>query len=146
MPRASDRRPFALVLVCLLGALSAACGGPAAEVTVVLRPGEGTELGAVGALKLIVRDVATESPEVFGPFAIGRERPTRLPALVVPGADFYLDVWGCRSVDDCDPADLAARGCSGIESVPEGSKDRVIAVEMLPPDDARAGACPPALP
>ena len=112
----------------------------------MLRPGDGVELEPIDALKLIVRDLGEEAPEVFGPFALERDRPHRLPALVPPEHDFYIDVWGCPSADFCGPTALSARGCSDIERIPPGSQDRILTIELFPPDHARAADCPPTAP
>lgn len=137
------RRTSSALLALALFAGLLGCPKPAAEVTVVLRPGEGVTLDGVKALQVLVRNLDEEAPEVFGPIPLERKRQPRLAALVPPGADFYVDVWACPMEAACAPDDLLARGCSSIENLPPGTRDAVIAIELYPMDDARAEACPP---
>ena len=141
MPR--DFRVLTRALVALAGASLLGCPGPAAELVLDLQAADGADLSNVNALRVIVRDLSADAPEVFGPFAIDREARQRLAASVEPGRDFYVDVWGCPRVEDCAPMDMIARGCTPIVKIPEGQSqaNTTIVLDDQGLDDD--GPCPP---
>ncbi|MCP4504211.1 MAG: hypothetical protein GY822_30170 [Deltaproteobacteria bacterium] len=96
-----------------------------------------------GALKVVVRDIDEDAPEIFGPFAIESDTRTRLSADLVPGSEFLVDVSACISVDDCTEATRLARGCSDVERV-TNSDPFSLTISLSDPDSDVARACPPA--
>lgn len=138
MPRTSDRRAL---LVGIVLVLCSGCVGPASTFTLLLAGSADAPLPDLGALKVVVRDPAQMTPEVFGPFAIDRTGATRLPAWVAPTSTFTVDVWGCAQVERCAPADRLARGCRQIMLDPNQEDPAVVVVTLYPEDDARSATC-----
>jgi len=131
-----------LLVPLLLAALCAplGCPGPAAELQLTLQRGANATLSDVTTLRFIVRELDADAPEVFGPVEIDRTRPMRLSAQVTPGSDFYVDVWGCESVERCVPEAVLARGCTEVLNI---SEDTAIEIELFDVGAPELDACPP---
>lgn len=117
-----------VVAFSFFSSMISGCGSESGEVTIsIQKADEGDDFSDVNALRIIVRDLSEDTPNVFGPFELNREQPTRLSTDIPPGNTFYVDVWGCLSVDSCMIQDVLARGCSGEilsdASVPNQSVD-----------------------
>ena len=129
----------ALVLLATLAALPG-CPGPSAELQLTLQRGPDATLDNVTTLRFIVRELAADAPEVFGPVEIDRTRPMRLSAQVTPGSDFYVDVWGCESVERCVPEAVLARGCTEVLNI---SEDAAVEIELFDVGAPELADCPP---
>ena len=130
-------------LLLLAGLLaSSSCGGAAAELRIALEPGQGATLDGLGALRFVVRELAADSPEVFGPVSLDSGRQYRLSTSVTPNEDFYVDVLGCPSVEACGDGDIVARGCTPIMNIPG---DTAVDIALFDQDQPEAAQCPPGL-
>jgi hypothetical protein len=134
----STRRTCSALLLLCIGLIG--CPGPAAEVSINLVRGQGATLEGVTALRFIVRDLNAEVPEVFGPVEIDREQPMRLSATVTPGSPFYVDIWGCETVNRCVPQAVLARGCTPVLNV---AGDTTLDLPMFDVGDSALDECPP---
>ena len=130
----------ALALLTLAG-----CQGAAVQVTVVLQAAPDASLNGLSDLKVIVRELSSETPEIFGPFPIDRSQQETLGAAVQPNSDFYIDVWGCPSGSECLPTDVVARGCSPVTRFSEAESPAVVAITLYDPLQEEAALCPPPL-
>jgi hypothetical protein len=140
-PRVSLLRPAAIGWLLLVSAC-----GPSAEVTIALESAPSADLSTMTALRITVRDLTKEEPEIFGPFEIDRADPERLATTIEPGNDFYIDVWGCESTARCAPTEVVARGCTAILNVAPGTTDTVVTVTLDESENVPATRCPPESP
>jgi hypothetical protein len=111
------RRNFSYIFFFLASSLwlLSSCGGQSSEIVIQIQKDDPTDnYDDVNALRVMVRDLEEEKPEIYGPFALDREQQTRLSTSVPPGHDFYVDVWACPTIDSCAPIDVLARGCSDV--------------------------------
>lgn len=132
---------------CCLMTIGLALGcGPSAELTIALESAPAADLSTLTALRITVRDLTLEEPEIFGPYEIDRDAPQRLAATVEPGNDFYVDVWGCESTARCAPTELVGRGCTDILNLAPGTTDTVVTVTLDESENVPATRCPPESP
>jgi len=130
-------------IAALVVALATTACGPSAEVTLALESAAGADLSTVAALRVTVRDLTKEEPEIFGPFEIDRSEPERLACMVEPGNDFYVDVWGCVSTARCAPTEIVGRGCTEILNLAPGTTDTVVTVVIDESANVPDDQCPP---
>ncbi len=130
------------VLPVVIAALcsTSGCPGPAAELRIDLVRGADATLQGLAALRFVVRDLAADAPEVYGPIELEGDRRYRLAATVTPGVDFYVDVMGCTGVDACEGDDYIARGCTSVLNV---DTDTAVDIALFDRDQPDAAACPP---
>jgi hypothetical protein len=134
-------------LLCgfMLGACALTTGTacvPGTEVGIRLSRSQDAAFAGPGALKVVVRQENSVTPEVFGPYAVDKSAPQRLSTTVVGGIRFYVDVWACPSVDACTAEDRVGRGCSGIERAITGQTVN-LEITLFDEDTNAAALCPP---
>ncbi len=146
--------PRRLVVVALLcGAFSASCG-PVVELTLVLERGndaDGDPLDAAAtanlqSMRVVLHIEDQDKPEVFT-FAFDRTKPARLASDVAPGQRFDLDVSGCETPLDPDPAQQSCvapvvRGCTEPITVSETDTRPAVTVTLFAQDADEATRCP----
>jgi hypothetical protein len=124
-----------------VAALLTACDGPSGTVIVNPTAAAGADLAGLAALKVVVRNVEVDVPDVFGPFPVdGREH--LLPATVPANTFFYVDVWGCAD-DACAADALVGRGCNQVLLRLEEGLVGVLNLDIFSADQAEFAACPP---
>lgn len=130
----------------------AGCEGPAAEVTLVLKPiDEATKevTKDLRTFRVVLRIADRRQPQVFefdledqgGVFPWDSPNP-KLAATVTPGESFTVDVLACPTARTCIPEDVTARGCTGT-LVAEAGEPKVVPVEMFAISGPLAPADPP---
>ena len=118
-----------LFSVFLFAVTNGGCGDQNAEIQIqITKDDANDDFSDVNALRVIIRDLAEEEPEIYGPFPLDRENKTRLSTEIPPGHEFYVDVWACPSIDNCAPSVVLARGCSEIILVDADGTDQTVGI------------------
>jgi hypothetical protein len=100
----------------------------------------GSRSAELGALRVFVRELSEDAPEVFGPLPRKRERSLRLTAGVLLQSPSCIGVWGCPDVDRCAPRDVLVRSGSLVLVL---EKDARVSGTLRAACDPQAQECPP---
>jgi hypothetical protein len=134
----------------LAALLASSCGG-AANVEITLERGPGVP--GLETVTVVVRDLTTDKPTVYGPVKLREQERFRVQASVPPGHDFYVDVFGCQDPEACSGDLVVARGCTGVmELVENETRTETVVLhatrgdhDLEPTGDGRTppAGCPP---